>query len=198
MISNDSNLTSSWGGWLRWLVNTAIALIAAGSGIVAMLDYFNLSIFAPASTSTAAMVALTNTPSELPSTQTSPPPTPTAIYNTATPLIPSPTDFVLSYWQNLSDGRYENAWAQLSPGFRRDSHNDDYYDYIGGYQQMNLCSIVVSNVNLIRQDSYSAVVSAHLTYHAGSQCNSSEYNFEMWLVYDGASNLWLFDKNVIK
>jgi len=32
-------------------------------------------------------------------------------------------------------------------------------------------------------------VTAHLTYQTGSQCSSSEYDFEIWLIYDGASNL---------
>jgi len=129
-------------------------------------------------------------------TQTSLPPT--VIYNTPTPQIPSPTDFAISYWQNVSDGRYEVSWAQLSPRFRQVMHNNEYTNYVQGYQQINLCSIVVSDVNLIHQDLYSAVVAAHFTYYTRAQCNSSEYNFEMWLVYDGASNLWLFDKNIKK
>jgi len=112
--------------------------------------------------------------------------------------VPSPTDFVLAYWQNVSDGRYENAWAQLSPEFQQAWHNNDYTDYVRGYQQMNLCGIIISNVDLIKQDGYSAIVTAHLTYQTGSLCNSSEYNFETWLIYDSARNLWLFDKNMFK
>jgi len=65
-----------------------------------------------------------------------------------------------------------------------------------GYQQMNLCPIAVSNVELLRQDVYSAVVWAHFTYYAGTQCNSSKYNFEMWLIYDASNNTWLFDNNM--
>jgi hypothetical protein len=129
-------------------------------------------------------------------TQTNTPPT---ITDTAMPAMPSPVEFILSYWQNVSNGRYENAWAQLSHRFRQSTHNDDYNDYVQGYQQMNLCRVGVSDVNLlIEQDNFSAVVAAHFTYHTGSQCNSSEYNFEMRLIHDGASNSWLFDKNMVK
>ena len=128
-------------------------------------------------------------------TQTTPPPVPT---DTPIPPKPSPLDFVIAYWQNVSDGRYENAWAQLSPGFRQAWHNNDYTDYLSGYRKMNLCRIVISDINLIRQDNYSAVVTAHFTYYSGAQCNLSEYNFEMWLIYDRASNVWLFDKNTSK
>jgi len=126
-----------------------------------------------------------------------PSPQPT-LTDAAVPTMPSPIEFVISYWQNVSDGKFEGAWAQLSPHFRQVMHNDDYYDYVRGYQQMDLCRIVVSNVNLIKQDSYSAIVIAYFTYYTGSQCNSSEYNFEMWLVYDAATNSWLFDKNIVR
>ena len=197
MISNDSNISDGGGGWFKWLVNTGIGLLAASGSIVAILQYINQ--LGPPSTPTPDFmtpIVITSTPWPDPApTQTI---VPTIIYNTPTPLVPSPTDFVLSYWQNVSDGRYEDAWAQLSPGFRQAWHNNDYADYVRGYLQMNLCRIVISNVNLIRQDSYSAVVTAHLTYQTGSQCVSSEYNFEMWLNYNGDSHSWLFDKNMFQ
>ena len=77
-------------------------------------------------------------------------------------------------------------------------HNDDYYDYVRGYQKMNLCRIMVSNPTIAQQENHFAVVTAHLTYYAGNQCNSSEYDFEMWLLYDDVRQVWLFDKNIIK
>jgi hypothetical protein len=128
-------------------------------------------------------------------TQTDLPPVPTA---TPLPQKPSPTDFVISYWQNVSDGRYENAWMQLSPRFQQAAHRGDYNDYVSGYLQMKLCRIVVSNVNVMQEDNFSAIVVADLTYYTGSLCNSSEYDFEMWLVYDETASSWLFDRNLIK
>jgi hypothetical protein len=128
-------------------------------------------------------------------TQASPQPTST---DTPVPAKPSPTGFVTSYWQNVSDGKFESAWVQLSPRFRQVMHNGDYYDYVRGYQEMNLCRIVVSNINLVQQDNYSAVVIAHFNYYTGGQCSSSEYDFEMWLIYDGMTNSYLFDKNILK
>jgi len=136
-----------------------------------------------------------STPIVPPPTQTIPLPIPT---NTPMPQKPGPTEFVLSYWQNVSDGRFESAWTQLSPGFRQAAHNNDYSDYLSGYQQMNLCHIDVSNVNLIYQDNNSAVVTAHFEYYIGASCNSSGYNFEMQLIFDKASNSWLLEKNSFK
>ena len=194
----DSNVEQSIVNGLKWLVNTAIALLAAGGSIVAILQYINQPgpPSTPIPTSMTPTVITSMPPPDPTATQTNIPPT--IVYDTPTPLIPSPTDFILSYWQNVSDGRYENAWAQLSPRFQQAWHHNDYADYLRGYQKMNLCRIILSNVSLIRQDVYSAVVMAHLTYRAGSQCNSSEYNFEMQLIYDTSNNSWLFDENEYK
>jgi len=194
----DSNVEQSIVNGLKWLVNTAIALLAAGGSIVAILQYINQPgpPSTPIPTSMTPTVITSMPPPDPTATQTNIPPT--IVYDTPTPLIPSPTDFILSYWQNVSDGRYENAWAQLSPRFQQAWHHNDYADYLRGYQKMNLCRIILSNVSLIRQDVYSAVVRAHVTYQARSQCNSSEYNFEMRLIYDTSNNSWLFDENEYK
>jgi hypothetical protein len=167
-----------------------------------------MSPFSPAATDTPSPAFTDVPPPTPPPTQTSvqaaepslqptqPSPAPIVIHHT--PIPPGPAEAVISYWQNVSDGRYENAWIQLSPGFRQARHNNDYMDYVRGYHQMDLCRIAISNVHVRQQDEYSSVVDAHLTYYTGSQCSSSEFNFEMWLVYDGASYSWLFDKNTIK
>lgn len=118
--------------------------------------------------------------------------------NTPVPSQPDPIDFILNYWQDVSNSNLERAWMQLSPHFRQAAHNNDYNDYVHGYQEMQLCQIVVNNTNLIQQDDSSAVITAHFFYYTGSQCNSSEYDFEMWLIYDNVSKTWLFDKNIIK
>ncbi len=179
--------------------NPIIRILSFVLGITAVLLALTpgvIPVLLPEPTSTPPAEKIVYSPPTPQPTQTSLPPT--VIFGTPTPSIPSPIDFVTSYWQNVSDGRFENAWGQLSPGFRQVMHNDNFNNYLRGYQEMQLCRIVMSNVNLIHQDLYSAVVSAHLTYYTGAQCNSSEHNFEMWLVYDSSRNSWLFDKNVLK
>jgi hypothetical protein len=123
---------------------------------------------------------------------------PTIVADTPVPLKPNPTEFIVSYWQNVSDGRFEISWAQLSPGFQHVMHHDDYFDYVRGLQEMQICRILVSNPSLVEQGVFSAVVTAHLVFYIGSQCNSSEYNFETRLIYIEVSNSWLLDKNMIK
>ena len=149
----------------------------------------------PESTSTPSSGEVVYFPPSPQPTQTSL--SPTIILDTAIPPIPNPTEFVYSYWPNVSGGRYENAWVQLSPVFRQAKHNNDYPAYVW----------IPANESLPhhdkqcqsrQQDNYSAIVEAHLAYYTGAYCNSSEYNFEMWLVYDGASNSWFFDKNIVR
>ena len=183
-----------------------IRIIAFALGVTFILLSLNpamISVAIAESTATSSPLP-TESPQWIPQfTETSVIPTqtslpPTAIPETPAPTRPNPTEFVVSYWQNVSAGRYENAWAQLSPGFRQAKHSNDYNNYVYGYQQMNLCQIMVSNLNVLQQDTYSAIVSAHFTYYTGAECNASEYDFEMWLIYDGSHNSWFFDKNIIK
>lgn len=53
-MSRDSNSSGGCGEWFKWLVGIVIALLAAGGGIVALLNYFNPprppATFAPPST----------------------------------------------------------------------------------------------------------------------------------------------------
>jgi len=190
-------------GLVKGLLGTAVALIAAGSSIVAILDYFQVKPIPP----NQASLGIINTVTQetLPVLQ----PVEQAILstNTVQPTIttqptplpkPDAIEFVLSYWQNVSDRSFETAWSQLSPGFRQALHNNNYEDYVQGYQKMNLCRIEVSNANLIQQDDFMAVVSAHFIYYKGAQCSASQHNFEMRLIYDQDSNSWLFDKNIVR
>lgn len=193
-ISNIPGVANPFLRLVAFILGIAFVLLAVYPGIVFVA-------LAESENTPLPTVPISSQPSPEP-VLPSPQPSQASLQPTSTdapvPTVPSPTVFVISYWQNVSDGKFEAAWVQLSPRFRRVVHNDDYYDYVQGYQQMNLCRIVVSNVNLIQQDSYSAVVTAYFTYYTGSQCITSEYNFEMWLVYDTSTNSWLFDKNIVR
>jgi len=183
-----------------------LRLVAFALGLVFILLSLNPAIMSTAlaeSTSTPAFVPTASVPALPQSTQTSVMPEPinlhpTDLVDTLTPQIPDPTDFVVSYWRKVSEGRYETAWEQLSSRFRQAMHNNNYNDYVRGYEDLQICDIVISNVILVYQDLSSAVVTAHLTYYTAAECNSSEHNFEMSLIYNKVSNSWLFDKNVVR
>lgn len=92
---------------------------------------------------------------------------PTLIYFTPATTKPDPTEFVISYWKNVSDGNFESSWMQLSPAFRQNKHNNDYAVYLRGYQDMKLCRISVSKecefISRISQLCYCGSAS-HLLY----------------------------------
>ena len=121
-------------------------------------------------------------------------PTPT----TAPTVAASPVQAVREYWETTSRGQYEEGWAGLSTGFKNRKHGGDYTDYLEGYQAMNLCSVVATDVQLIQQSDNHAVVSAHLVYHASSNCKTSEYDFDFYLVRNSTNGPWLIDRLVPK
>jgi hypothetical protein len=195
MISNDSSSSAGCSGWLKGVLAAAVALPATGSSVVGILDYFKIE---PASVVPAILAGSHLTTQQPAKSIVQPGITakPTATIP-PTPLPrPDAVRFVLSYWQNVSEHRFETAWKQLSAGFRQSFHNNNYEDYLQGYQKMNLCRIQVSNANLVQQDDSSAEVTAHFTCYNGKQCSSSEHDFEMWRVYDQETNSWLFDQNI--
>jgi len=199
MITNDLKTLQNGVGCAKWWVATGIALLAAGGGIVALLEHFDKSepLSLPTPNSVIVVFVATADPQIL--SQPAPADQPlTIVHDTPIPPQPSPTDFIVSYWQNVSVGRFEISWAQLSPGFRHAMHHDDFSDYVRGLQEMQICQILASNPLVAARDDYSATVAVHLAFQTGAHCISNEYNFESRLIYDGVSNTWFLDKNMIK
>jgi len=167
--------------------------------VVAILEYFSPSEPPSAAVSNPVFVVLVPTvdPQFIPqSNQTSL--QLTLIDETPVAPKPSPTEFIVSYWHNVSAGRLETSWSQLSPVFRKTMHHDDYSDYVLSLQGMRVCQILASNPLVAAQDDYSATVTVHLAFQTGTQCTTNEYDFESRLIYDGVSNSWLLDQNMIK
>ncbi len=105
-----------------------------------------------------------------------------------------PPDQVVSmYWEAVNNADYGVAWSILSPGFKEKWHSNDYFDYVNGYNSMNVCSITASDTTLVTQNNSEAVVTAHMTYKAGKSCKVSEYDFQFEMVFDPTQNMWLIN-----
>ena len=92
-MSDDSNISQSFVNGLKWLVNTGIALLAAGGSVVAILQYFNQ--FKPPATPAPVFMTtrvIASTPWSGPtSNQTDIPPT---ITDTPIRVVSGPVDLV--------------------------------------------------------------------------------------------------------
>lgn len=176
-----------------------IRIIAFVLGMSAMLLALVPNMISNALTNPTALsapLAIETLRPDPPATVTDPPSI--IVSDTPVPLKPDPTGFIVSYWQNVGAGRFEISWAQLSSRFQRAMHHDDYFDYVRGLQEMQICQILPSDPVWAARDDYSAIVTVHLIFQTGAHCTTNEYDFESRLVYDGASNSWLLDKNMIK
>lgn len=110
----------------------------------------------------------------------------------------SPIDTVHNYWLHVSGGRYEDAWQMLSPSFQDRMHGGNYADYFNGHQSSGYCSIETSDENLVQYDGERAVVSTHIVYRKGADCDAYEYNFDITLVFDESRHAWLYEATEIK
>jgi len=102
-------------------------------------------------------------------------------------------DFTNLYFRAVVDGDYSTAWNMLSPTFKSNSHSDDYKNYVQGYTQMQLCDIVISNFQNEESPAGFAKASAHFVYKTGKNCAISEYDFNLYFIYDGNQKNWLLD-----
>jgi hypothetical protein len=112
--------------------------------------------------------------------------------------IASPIDTVRSYWSDVSAGRFEDAWHMLSPSFQNSMHGGNYADYLYGHQSKGYCSITTSDEKLVQYDGERAVVSTHIVYRMGTNCDAYEYNFDITLVFDESRHAWLYEATEIK
>lgn len=114
--------------------------------------------------------------------------------------VPSPSvdpvQFVVDYWSDVSERRYELAWQKLTPAFRQRSHNNDINDFMSGYEARNYCRIETSNGRLINNDGSIAVVSLQVIYYVGQSCAVAPHTFEITLVYNNADQMWQYEKTV--
>ena len=72
----------------------------------------------------------------------------------------------------------------LSPSFQNSMHGGNYADYLYGHQSKGYCSITTSDEKLVQYDGERAVVSTHIVYRMGTNCDAYEYNFDITLVFD--------------
>lgn len=152
-------------------------------------------------------ISTTITPTFTPTpTHTPLPPIITPITDTPTstpspeipPVSADPVQFLVDYWNDVSEGQYDKAWLKLSPSFQHRSHEDNFNDYVSNYEEKNYCRIETANGSLISNDGNMAVVSIQVIYYVNPSCDAVPHNFEITLIYDNVNQTWQYDKTVEK
>lgn len=114
------------------------------------------------------------------------------------PTGESPDESLIIYYNLVSDGRYEEAWARLSPSFQENMHSDGFASYVEYYEDLGAWGVWVEDVQIVEQDGHDAVVAAVLVFDWGSTSTVKHYKIDYHMVYDSSRELWLIDRTVRK
>jgi hypothetical protein len=106
---------------------------------------------------------------------------------------PEPTDFLFYYWNSVSNKDYEKAWSLLTPSFKEKNHDGDIKNYIAGYKSMGLCRIELSNVEVITQTMFDAILQGKVTYYTGVDCIPYGYTFIHHMIFSIEHYSWQID-----
>jgi len=194
-----------------WLIGGGVALavlaVCALISVVAaaVLIWFSSSIStntvptrpAVIQKPTQAITALAPTP--LPVISTAPP-----VINTAPPITPTqvlsfssaPDQAVRTYFQLVSQKRYDLTWPMLSGAFKQKFNccapNYDYLGYVTWWNSVN--HVEFGTVSTVSQTSDRAVVYAELYFVMNTGVRSSlDTDPYIELAYDAASGSWRFN-----
>ena len=147
------------------------------------------------------IIVPTETPAPLP-TET---PQPTAtqqptITVTASPAPPTDiitgepgSHFLHIYFDEVIRGDYTAAWNNLTPAYRQNMHDNLLSDFTEGYEDMNLCDIEISDIEVVTDTSSYAKISAHYVYKIGNDCAGYPYDFDAHFNYNATLGRWLLD-----
>ncbi|MEO8394789.1 MAG: hypothetical protein ABI700_17475 [Chloroflexota bacterium] len=190
-----------------WLIGGGAAVAVLGvcalisvvaAGVLIWLSS-GISSRSATSTPTQAVVAQNPTPvitslapTPLPGVSTAPPVTVTPA---AAPALP-PDQAVRSYFQLVSQQRYDLTWPLLSDSFKQKFNccapNYDYAGYTGWWDSVNYVDF--GTVSTVSQNADRAVVYAELYFVMNTGARSGvDSNPYIELIFDPASGVWHFN-----
>ncbi len=121
------------------------------------------------------------------------------------PLSPPgtpPEQFVRIYWERVSEGKYDQAWAMLTDNFKCthfppcEGGNFNFQGYQQGFAKYS--EVDVRNAYVVNQDANSADVKLDLEYHWKDGTVTTSTNFTFHLVAEPNWPLlkrnWFIDK----
>jgi hypothetical protein len=184
-----------------WLIGGGAAVVVLGVcalisvAAAALLIWFSGSISSSNLKPTQAVVtnptqaATAAAPTPLPALNATLPVTPTQ----NTTVRPPPDQAVRSYYQLVSQERYDLTWPQLTDTFKQKFNccapNYDYAGYVNWWNSVNVVDF--GTVSTVSQDTNRAVVYAELYFVMNTGARSSmDSNPYFELTYDSVSGAW--------
>jgi hypothetical protein len=143
----------------------------------------------------ATLTPLPATPTQLP-VLTTPLPTPLPLLTQNPSSRPAPEQAVRTYYQLVSDGRFDASWPLLTDGFKQKFNccapNYDYSGYVNWWNSVG--HVEFGNVSTVSQNGDQAVVYAEIYFVMNNGARSSvDSNPYIQLTYDAASGNWRFN-----
>lgn len=110
----------------------------------------------------------------------------------------TPAESLITYYENLTNSRFDAAWSMLAESFQQRKHNGDYAQFIANIQAEKYCDLRVLHVTPFPLESTSSVarVSASLisSKNYGNGCETSVLPLVYIMLYDQALGYWRIDK----
>ncbi|MEM1169775.1 MAG: hypothetical protein AAGJ08_12035 [Cyanobacteria bacterium P01_H01_bin.35] len=108
------------------------------------------------------------------------------------PTKASAEEAVKNYYSNLNQGKYQEAWNQLSSSFRNNQklHPDGYNSYYDWWSGIN--NIVIENVQQTNTGTDKSTINVQVKYTKKSGENITQ-SLDLFLIRNSANNNWAID-----
>ncbi|NES05122.1 MAG: hypothetical protein F6K22_21220 [Okeania sp. SIO2F4] len=104
----------------------------------------------------------------------------------------SAEEAVKNYYSNLNQGKYQQAWNQLSSSFQNNQklHPDGYNSYYDWWS--GISNIVIQNVQQTNTSTDTSTINVQVKYTKKSGENITQ-SLELFLIWNSANNNWAID-----
>ncbi len=104
----------------------------------------------------------------------------------------SAEEAIKNYYSNLNQGKYQEAWNQLSSSFRNNQqlHPDGYDSYYDWWSSIS--NIVIQNVEQTNTSTDTSTINVEVKYTKKSGENLTQ-SLELFLIWNSANNNWAID-----
>lgn len=117
------------------------------------------------------------------------PPPPAEPENTEPPI-----DTVKAYWALISQLKWSDAWALLTPSYQQRTHPTGLVHYRMAVARNNYCTVSVTDSSDVQVGPTKAVLSVELLIASGLDCKETKQRYRFTLTRSKPSQPWLLHR----